>query len=329
MAAPTVETIDGLPRTRGAGLGRTSGVGVDRAFRWLCLGAGMLVLVILALIVVSTTQKAMPAFRHEGISFITSDNWNPPAGHFGALAFIYGTLIISVIALVVGVPLSIGIALFINEMLRGKLRRVFISVLDLLAAVPSVIYGLWALQVLVLSGRLNTFYGWLHDAFGWIPLVGKLFDEPISGKSFMTAGLILALMIVPIMTSLIREVFRTVPQGQRDGALALGATRFEMINAVVFPYSRRGMIGAVMLGLGRALGETIAAALVIGSSPQITARLFGSGDAMAAVIANQFNEASGDFRAALIGLGVVLFGMTVLINIAGRALAGKPQTVAR
>jgi len=120
-----------------------------------------------------------------------------------------------------------------------------------------------------------------------------------------------------------------VPQGQRDGALALGATRFEMINAVVFPYSRRGIIGAVMLGLGRALGETIAAALVIGSSPQITARLFGSGDAMAAVIANQFNEASGDFRAALIGLGVVLFGMTILINIAGRALAGKPQTAAR
>jgi phosphate transport system permease protein len=145
----------------------------------------------------------------------------------------------------------------------------------------------------------------------------------------MTAGLILALMIVPIMTSLIREVFRTVPQGQRDGALALGATRFEMIQAVVFPYARRGMIGAVMLGLGRALGETIAAALVIGSSPQITERLFGSGDAMAAVIANNFNEASGTFRAALIGLGVVLFAMTILINVAGRALAGKPQTVAR
>jgi phosphate transport system permease protein len=329
MAAPTVDSVGGLPRTSGAGLDRTSGVALDRAFRWLCLAAGMLVLVILALIVISTTNKAWPAFRHEGLSFITSKDWNPPAGHFGALAFIYGTVIISVIALAVGVPLSIGIALFINELVPGRLRKVFISVLDLLAAIPSVVYGLWGLQVLVLSGRLTTFYGWIHDAFGWIPLVGKLFGEPISGKSFMTAGLILALMIVPIMTSLIREVFRTVPQGQRDGALALGATRFEMINAVVFPYSRRGMIGAVMLGLGRALGETIAAALVIGSSPQITERLFGSGDAMAAYIANQFSEASGDFRAALIGLGVVLFLLTVLINIAGRALAGKPQGASR
>jgi phosphate transport system permease protein len=329
MAAPSVDSLDGLPRTRGAGLARTSGVAVDRAFRWLCLAAGMVVLVILALIMVSTTDKAWPAFRHEGISFVTSKDWNPPAGHFGALAFVYGTMLISLIALVVGVPLSVGIALFINELVPRRLRKLFISLLDLLAAVPSVIYGLWGLQVLVLSGRLSTLYEWIHDAFGWIPLVGKLFAGPFSGKSFMTTGLILALMIVPIMTSLIREVFRTVPQGQRDGALALGATRFEMIIAVVFPYSRRGMIGAVMLGLGRALGETIAAALVIGSSPQITERLFGSGDAMAAVIANNFSEAGGDFRAALIGLGVALFVLTILINIAGRALAGKPQGVAR
>ncbi len=321
MVAPTVEPVGGLTRTGGAGL--------DRTFRWLCLGAGLVVLVVLALIVVSTTNKAWPAFDEEGLSFITSKHWDPANGHFGALAFIYGTAVISVIALAVGVPLSIGIALFINELVPARLRKLFISLLDLLAAVPSVIYGLWGLQVLVLSGRIETFYGWLHSVFGWIPFVGKLFDEPISGRSFMTAGLILALMIVPIMTSLIREVFRTVPQGQRDGALALGATRFEMIQAVVFPYARRGMIGAVMLGLGRALGETIAAALVIGSSPQITERLFGSGDAMAAVIANNFNEASGTFRAALIGLGVVLFAMTILINVAGRALAGKPQTVAR
>src|SRR5690349_10032743 len=189
MAAPTVDSVGGLPRARGAGLGRTSGVTVDPTFRWLCLAAGMLVLVILALIVISTTNKAWPAFRHEGLSFITSKDWNPPAGHFGALAFIYGTVIISVIALAVGVPLSVGIALFINELVPGRLRKLFISVLDLLAAVPSVVYGLWGLQVLVLSGRLTTFYGWIHDAFGWIPLVGKLFGGPFSGKSFMTAGL--------------------------------------------------------------------------------------------------------------------------------------------
>jgi phosphate transport system permease protein len=321
MAAPTARSVDGLPRTRGAGL--------DRLFRWQCLAAGAVVLVILALIVISTTNKAWPAFRHEGFSFVTSKNWDPANGHFGALSFIYGTLVISIVAVVVGVPLSVGIALFITELLPNRFRKYFVSLLDLLAAVPSVVYGLWGLQVLVLSGRLTTFYGWIDDAFGWIPGVGKLFEGPYSGKSFMTAGLILAIMIVPIMTSLIREVFRTVPASQRDGALALGATRWEMIRAVVFPYSRRGITGAVMLGMGRALGETIAAALVIGSSPQITARLFGSGDAMAAVIANQFNEANGDFRAALIGLGVVLFVMTILINMAGRALAGKPQAVAR
>jgi phosphate transport system permease protein len=321
MAIQTVDPVGGLARTRGSGL--------DRLFRWQCLAAGLLVLVILALILVTTTNKAMPAFRHEGLSFITSKNWDPANGDFGALAFIYGTVIISVIAVAVGVPLSVGIALFITELVPIRLRTLFVSLLDLLAAVPSVVYGLWGLQVLVLSGRLNRFYGWIHDVTDPIPIVNKLTAGPVQGRSFMTAGLILALMIVPIMTSLIREVFRTVPSGQRDGALALGATRWEMIRAVVFPYSRRGMIGAVMLGMGRALGETIAAALVIGSSPQLTARLFGSGDAMAAVIANNFNEAGGTFRAALIGLGVVLFAITIVINMAGRILAGKPQVAAR
>jgi phosphate transport system permease protein len=260
------------------------------------LTSGLLVLVVLALILLSTSNEAMPAFRQEGLRFLTSSRWDIPGNHFGALAFIYGTLVASVIALIIAVPISFGVALFITELAPKKLRTPVVYLIDLLAAVPSVVYGLWGILV---------FAPW------------------IGGRSYMAAGIILAVMITPIVTSISKEVFATVPADQKEAAWGLGATRFEMIRGAVFPYSRNGLVGAVMLGLGRAMGETIAVALVIGSVPAIRAQVFEPGDAMAAVVANQFGEATGTHRAALIGLGVVLFLMTVIINVAARRVTGR------
>ncbi len=298
----------------------------DRAFSLLALGCGITVLVILFLIALSTTDQALPAFRQEGLSFITSDDWAPSSDSFGALPFIYGTLLSSAIALALAVPVSVGIALFLSELAPRRMRRPVTYLLDLLAAVPSVVFGLWGL--LVLAPEVLKVYERVSRATESVPVLSTLFGPPLNGKSYFTAGLILALMILPIITSLIREVYDTVPSAQKEAALALGATRWEMIRGAVFPHSRAGTVAAVMLGLGRAMGETIATALVIGSSPQIAARLFGSGDAMAAVIANQFGEAGGVHRAALIGLGVVLFAMTIVVNMAARLTFGRDTVVA-
>ena len=292
----------------------------DRLFSWLCLAAGLLVLVVLGLILVSTGNEATPAFREEGLGFLTSKVWDPARGQFGALAFIYGTLVASTIAVAIAVPVSLGLALFIVEIAPKKLRTAVVYLVDLLAAVPSVVYGLWG--ILVFGPQIGRIFGDISGALGGVPLLGTLFHGA-SGRSFMTAGIILAIMITPIVTSISKEVFATVPSDQKEGALALGATRFEMIRGAIFPYSRTGLVGAVMLGLGRAMGETIAVALVIGSVPSIRAPLFEPGDAMAAVIANQFGEAAGTHRAALIGLGVVLFVMTVFVNVMARRITGR------
>src|SRR3954449_10636389 len=212
---------------------RPPGVIVDTAFRWLAFASAALVLAILALIAYSTVREAWPAFQHEGIDFITKDNWIPNEDQFGALALIYGTVLVAVIALVIGVPLSVGIALFVTEVAPRRLRRPIIYVIDLLAAVPSVVYGLWG--ILVLAPELDTFYASVNSAVSGIPVLDTLFNgDPISGRSFMTAGLILAIMITPIVTSVARETFATVPQSQKDGAYAMGATRWEMIRAAIF-----------------------------------------------------------------------------------------------
>ena len=289
-------------------------------FSWVCLASGLLVLVVLGLILVSTSHEAMPAFRQEGLGFLTQRVWDPATGHFGALPFIYGTLVASTIALIIAVPISLGLALFIVELAPKKLRTPVVYLIDLLAAVPSVVYGLWG--ILVFGPQIGKVYGNISGAFDGIPVLGTLFHGT-SGRSYMTAGIILAVMITPIVTSISKEVFATVPADQKEAAWGLGATRFEMIRGAVFPYSRNGLVGAVMLGLGRAMGETIAVALVIGSTPAIRAHLFESGDAMAAVVANQFGEAAGTHRAALIGLGVVLFVMTVLINVLARRVTSR------
>ncbi len=312
--------IDTAPLSSVRPPGRT----FDRAFRGLAFVAGALVLVILALIAVTMIVKAWPAFKYQGLSYFTGDVWDPQSGTFGTLAFAFGTVVVSAIAVVVAVPVSIGIALFTTEVAPAWLRTPITYVIDLLAAVPSVVYGLWG--VLVLAPELPGFYTDVHDVVAPIPVLNTIFSgDPISGRSFMTAGLILAIMITPIVTAVARETFTTVPQPLKDAAHALGATRWETIRAAVIPHSRSGLVAGVLIGLGRALGETIAVALVIGSSPQITAKLFSSGDALAAVIANQFGEttAGSDYQAALIGMAVVLFVLTIVIGVVARGFVAR------
>lgn len=307
-----------------AGLGRSSHAYADRTFRYLTLAAGLLVLVILGLIAYSMTKQGLPAFRDYGLRFLTKDDWIPESNHFGALAFIYGTVVVSLIAVLFAVPVSVGIALFLTDVAPKWLRKPVTFVVDLLAAIPSVVFGLWAVNSL--AQPLSHVFGHVASALHGVPVLGALFSDSQggggNGRAFMTAGFILALMITPIITAITREVFDTTPKGQKEAALALGATRWEVIKATVFPHSKAGFTGAVLLGLGRALGETIAVALIIGSSAKITSHLFSSGDAMPSVIANQFGQASGDWRAALIAMGVVLFVMTIVVNLVARWIVG-------
>jgi len=310
-----------LPAAGRSRLVRRGSRRADDGFRYLSLAAGLAVLAILALIAWSTTKEALPAFREQGLGFLTDSRWAPNEGAFGALAFVYGTFFVSLIALVFAVPASIGIALFITELAPAPARKVTTFVMDLLAAVPSVVFGLWGVSVLAV--KAPGFYEAIGSPLSVLPGLGRAFSEPYNGKSFLTAGFILGLMITPIITSITRDVFDTTPRGQKEAALALGATRWEMIRGAVFPHSRAGVIGAVLLGLGRAMGETIAAALVIGSGSQISPRLFASGDALAARIANEFGEATGTWRSALVGLGVVLFALTILVNLAATLIVSR------
>jgi phosphate transport system permease protein len=293
----------------------------DLSFGAIALIAGCSVLAILILIAYSTSKEAWPIFQHDAGQFLFSKTWAPNEGKFGSLAFVFGTIVTSIIALVFAVPLSIGIALFVTEVAPEWLKRPVVYVMDLLAVVPSVVFGLWG--VLVLAEPIGRFYQNVSDVLSPIPVVGRLFAPPVNGRSFFTAGLILALMIVPIITSLTREVFTTTPINEKEAALGLGATRWEMIRAAVFSHSKGGVVGAVTLGLGRAMGETIAAALVIGSNPQITAKLFSPGYSMPAVIANEFGESSDLWRAALIALGLMLFVITIIVNLAARAIVNR------
>jgi phosphate transport system permease protein len=312
----------------------TKGGGVwgDRLFAGICVAAGVLVLAILALILIATTQQSWEALRDSGLSFLTSPDWiaNDPDGdgplgpRFGALALIYGTAIVSLIALIIAVPVSVGIALFITELAPRWLRAPAVTVVDLLAAVPSVVFGLWG--ILVVAPAIVPVYDWIHGAVDGIPVLRSVFGVPVSsGRGFMTAGLIVAIMIMPIITSIAREVFATVPEADKHAALALGATRWEMIRGAVFPHSFGGLVGAVMLGLGRAMGETIAVALTIGASIQITSNVFQSGEALPSIIVRQWGESAGEHRAALIGLGVVLFALTVLINLVARVVVRRAE----
>lgn len=294
----------------------------DRAFRWSSLGAAALILLILVLIAWTVGDKSSVVFREQGLEMFTSRRWAPNDGAYGALAFVYGTAITSVIALCFAVPVSIGIALFATQVAPAWLKRWIVSLTDLVAVVPSVVFGLWG--IIVLAPKLTGFYRDLHGWFDGWPVLGSLFGPASAGRTFLTAGLILAVMITPIITSIAREVIETTPQTDRDGALALGATRWEMIKGAVLPHSLGGLVGAVMLGLGRAMGETIAVALVIGSSPTITANLLSSGDSLPAVIAFQWGEATDQTkRSALIAMGLTLFVLTIVVNLAATAVVNR------
>jgi phosphate transport system permease protein len=289
----------------------------DTLFRFATAACASIVLILLAGMLIRTTWSAWPAFSHSGIGIITSNTWNPNLSQFGGLSFIYGTLVTSVIALVLAVPVSVLIALFLTEIAPARIATPLGYLVDLLAAVPSVVYGLWGVFVLV--PFVTHIWTWLSNNLSFIPL----FSQFASGRDFATAGVILALMIVPIISAVCREVFRTVPADERESALALGATRWEMIRLAVLPRSRPGVVAAVMLGFGRAVGETIAVAYLIGGVPnKITPHLFEQGSTIAANIALQFNEAASLplFKAALIALGVVLFGITLIINIGARLI---------
>jgi phosphate transport system permease protein len=295
---------------------------LDRFFRGSTMAAGALILVVLVLIAWTVTHKSLPAFRHEGLGFFTERRWSPTNEIYGALSFIYGTAVTSLIAVTISVPVSIGIALFATQVAPAWLKKWLVSLTDLVAVVPSVVFGLWGIIFLApkLAGLYKTIHGWFD---GW-PVLGSIFGPAGAGRTFMTAGLILSVMITPIITSIAREVIETTPQTDRDGALALGATRWEMITGAVLPHSMGGIVGAIMLGLGRAMGETIAVALVIGSSPTITANLFSSGDSLPSVIAFQWGEATTEIkRSALVAMGLTLFVLTIVVNLAATAVVSR------
>ncbi len=291
------------------------GARADKAFRLTALTAGASVLAILGLIAVTMISGAWPAFSELGTSYFFGTEWVPSSGKYGILPLVWGTILVSLIALAFAVPISVGIALFVTELAPVRLRRPVTTVVDILAAIPSVVFGLWAFYNL-LPGFQSVFNS-IADAVSSVPVLKTLFGTS-TGSSFMSAGLILALMITPIITSVTREVFQTVPVNDKSGALALGATRWEMIRGVVLPHSSGGVTGAVMLGLGRAMGETVAVALIIGARPDITLNLFGVGETMPAQIFRQLSEAGALLRSALIGLGVILFVLTIAVNMGAR-----------
>jgi len=283
----------------------------DNAFRWLMTLAALAVLAAVGLIIAELVERSSLAWHQFGIRFFFGSDWDPVSGNFGAWPFIYGTLVSSFVALLIAVPLALAVAVFVTEMCPKPLRKPISYATELLAAIPSVIYGLWAIFVLVPLLRVHV-NPLLIKSLGWT----GLFRGPDYGYSMFSAAVVIAIMIVPIISSISREVLSVVPQHQREAALALGATRWEMIRVAVLRNARAGIVGAVILGLGRALGETMAVTMVIGNTPQITKSLLAPGYSMAAVIANEFNEATGDlYRSALIEIGLALFIVTILVNI--------------
>jgi phosphate transport system permease protein len=288
----------------------------DTAFKWLTLLMALVVFALIILIGFELAKGSQLALRKFGWHFLISSEWDPVNEQYGALPFIFGTLVSSVIALVIAVPLSIATAVYLTELAPQWLRQVLVTFIELLAAVPSVILGLWGIFVMVPWLREHLF-PWLRDTLGFLPL----FKGPIYGPSMLAGGIIIAIMILPIITSISREILRSVPGLQREAAYALGATRWEVTRIAVLSYAKNGLFGAVVLGLGRAVGETMAVTMVIGNRPEIVASLFAPGYTMASVVANEFAEATTDiYLNALFELGLVLLGVTVLVNALAQVL---------
>ena len=286
---------------------------LDVVFRSATWVFAVFVLLILTGVIVSLVAGALPALEHFGWGFITSSDWNPVTEKFGALPAIYGTLVTSAIAMLIGIPVAFGIAIFITELCPPWLKRPIGTLIELLAAVPSIIYGIWGLFVFapVLQSTLEPF---LINTLGNVPWIGALFAGPPLGIGIMTAGLILGIMVLPFITSVMRDVFETVPTVLKESAYGIGATTWEVIWNIVLPTTRVGVIGGIMLGLGRALGETMAVTFVIGNAHRIQSSLMAPGTTISATLANEFTEAVGDlYLSSLIALGLVLSVITLLV----------------
>jgi phosphate transport system permease protein len=282
-----------------------------RIFAWA-------VLAVIIAIITSLFIGALPALKKFGFGFVTSLAWNPVKEEFGALVTIYGTLVTSAIAMIIGVPVSFGIALFITELSPAWLKRPIGIAIELLAAIPSIIYGMWGLLVFA------PFFGdhiqpWVSSHVGKLPLVGALFSGPPLGIGILTAGIILAIMVIPFMSAVMRDMFEIVPAVLKESAFGIGATTWEAVRHVVLPYTKIGVVGGVMLGLGRALGETMAVTFVIGNAHRIDASLFMPGNTISSSLANEFTEAVGDiYTSSLIALGLILFFITFIVLAAAK-----------
>jgi phosphate transport system permease protein len=288
----------------------------DRAFKLILTLAALSIPILLAFLVFELWSGSELAVARFGFDFVISSDWDPVAERFGAFPLVFGTLLSSLIALMIAVPLSFGVAVYLTEFAPKSVRQPVAFLIGLLAAIPSVVYGLWGIFVLIPVLR-TTAFPFLRDALGFLPL----FQGPIYGPSMLAAGIILAIMVMPYIMSVSREVLLAVPNTQREAALALGATRWEAVTTAVVPYARSGLVGAVILGLGRALGETMAVTMVIGNRHEIAASLFAPGYTMAAAIANEFSEAVGDLHlSALAYVALLLFLVTVVVNAGARLL---------
>jgi phosphate transport system permease protein len=297
----------------------------DKVYEFLTALCALVVPALVVAIAVAIFAAAWPAFARLGLSIVTTSNWDVRGGHFGAAPALFGTLVSSAVALIIATPLAIGVAIFLSEFSPSWLRQPVGFLVDLLAAIPSVVYGLWGIFVLIPMLRQQVM-PFLRDRLhlGATPF----FSGPAYGPSMLAAGLILAIMALPYISAVSREVLVAVPRSQREAALALGATRWEMIRDAVIPYAKSGIIGGIMLGLGRALGETMAVTMVIGNRPEISASLFAPGYTMASLIANEFSEATNDLHvSALMAVGAVLFVITLIVNAVARWLVWRVSRV--
>ena len=298
---------------RSAGQRQRAGSIGDAIFRALTFLFALLVLLILGGVIVALVQGAIPALRTFGFSFVFTEVWNPVTEKFGALAPIYGTLVSSAIAMLVGIPVAFRVAVFITEICPLWLKRPLATMIELLAAIPSIIYGIWGLFVFAPFVQ-QYIQPAIIDTLGQVPGIGALFAGPPLGIGVLTAGFILAVMVLPFISSIMRDVFETVPAILKESAYGLGATRSEVVRQIVLPYTRAGVVGGIMLGLGRALGETMAVTFVIGNAHRISASILQPGTTISASLANEFTEAFGDlYRSSLIALGFILFIITFVV----------------
>jgi len=309
------------PASAPAATRRRGGSGGDAVFEWMCRIAGVFVLILLGAIIIELFIGALPAFKQFGLAFVWTELWDPVADQYGALVPIYGTVVTAILAIILAVPVAFGIAFFLTELAPEWLRRPVGTAVELLAAVPSIIYGMWGFFVIV-PIMARVVQPAVIDTLGELPLVGFLFAGPPFGTGILTAALILAVMIIPFVAATMRDVFATVPPVFKESAYGLGATRWEVMWNIVLPYTSKSVVGGIMLGLGRALGETLAVTFVIGNANRVTTTLFGPGNTIASLVALEFGEAgAGSLKlSALLALGFILFVLSFIVLAISRLL---------